>query len=99
MSRFFVPGALPGGEAERAYDELRTYAENRAGRPTRATRIEALHCRRDGADSEFRVGESDPGSGGTVHAIFATGDGYAVVWEGGHAILSKRQIYQAIPFD
>jgi hypothetical protein len=99
MTRFFVPGAPSDVQAERAYGDLRAYAEARAGRPTRATRIQALICRREGGDSETRVGERDPCGGGTVHAIFATTEGYTVIWEGGYANLSRRQIYAAIPFD
>jgi hypothetical protein len=34
-----------------------------------------------------------------VHAIFAVGDGYAIVWHGGHAIVAKRQTYAALEFD
>lgn len=99
MTRFFVPGSPPGRHSERAYDELRSYAEARSGLPVRATRILALVCRRDGSDSESRVGETDPCGGGTVHAIFATSSGYTIIWEGGYANVGRRQIYEAIPFD
>lgn len=99
MTPFFFPGARPGTDTDRAYDELRAHTEKRTGRVTRATRIYALTSRRDGADSETRVGERDPSTGETVHAIFATSDGCTVIWEGGHVDLSKRQIYEAIPFE
>ena len=99
MTLFFLPGALPGTETDRVYDELRARTERRTGRVTRATRIYALNSRRDGADSNTRVGESDPCTGQTVRAIFATKEGYTVIWEGGHVDLSKRQIYEAIPFE
>jgi hypothetical protein len=45
------------------------------------------------------VGERDPCSGETVRAIFATMAGHTVIWEDGDVDLSKRQTYQAIPFD
>jgi hypothetical protein len=99
MTAFFVPGARPGTDTDRAYAELRAHTERRTGKITRATRIYALNSRRDGADSETRVGERDPCNGKTVHAIFATTVGYTVIWDGGHADLSTRQIYEAIPFD
>lgn len=63
------------------------------------TRIYAVDARRGGADSETRVGERDPCSGETVRAIFATTAGYSVIWDGGHTDLTKRQTYEAIPFD
>ena len=99
MTRFFVPGASPGTETVRVYDELRRYAEAQTGTPTRATRICALNCRRGGADSKTRVGEPDPCGGGTVDAIFATRDGYTIVWRDGHAEVTRRQTYEAIEFD
>jgi len=43
--------------------------------------------------------EQDPGAGETVQAIFATAEGYTVIFEGRRIDLSKRQIYEAIPFD
>jgi hypothetical protein len=99
MSGFFVPGASPGPDTERAYGELRTYAQGKTARSIRATRIEAVSCRRGGTDSELRVGERDPYGGGTVHAIFATSDGCTVVHDDGYVGLTRRQIYEAIPFD
>lgn len=99
MTSFFVPGTRPGTDTDRAYDELRAHTELQTGRPTRPTRIFALSSRRDGADSETRVGERDPCAGKTVHAIFATTEGYTVIWEGGHTDLTKRQVYEAISFD
>src|SRR5581483_3388332 len=99
MTAFFVPGASPGADTDRVYGELRARTEHRTGRRIRPTRIYALNSRREGADSEARVGERDPCSGEPVHAIFATNDGYTIMWSGGHADLSKRQIYEAIPFD
>lgn len=98
MRPFFVPGARPGAETDRAYAELRARTEQRTGQAIRTNRIYALSCRRDGADSQTSVGERDPCVGRTVHAIFKTNDGYTVVWDGGHADLSRRQIYEAIPF-
>ena len=99
MTAFFLPGALPGTDVDRAFAELRADTEKRTGRLTRETRIYALSSRRDGTDSETRVGEPDPCTGETVHAIFATTDGYMVIWDGGQVDLSKRQVYEAIPFD
>lgn len=99
MTQFFVPGAAPGNQAQRAYDELRTYAEARTGRAVREKRIFSLSARRDGGDSETRVGEVDPCGGGTVHAIFATSGGYTIVWRGGHSEVTKSQTYEAVEFD
>ncbi len=99
MTPFFLPGASPGLDSDRSYSELRAGTEKQIGRPIRGTRIYAIDARREGTDSETRVGERDPCSGETVRAIFATTDGYTVVWEGGHVDLSKRQTYEAIPFD
>ena len=99
MTAFFVPGASAGVETDRTYGELRARAERQSGEPIRATRIYALSARRDGADSETRVGECDPGTGETVRAIFATASGYTVVLAAGNVDLTKRQIYEAIPFD
>jgi hypothetical protein len=99
MTAFFVPGEAPGTPTEQAYEELRCYAEGRTGCSTRRESIFALSCRRDGADSETRVGEPDPHRGQTVLAIFASKDGYTIVWRGGHASVSRKQTYQAIPFD
>ena len=99
MTSFFIPGKRAGADADRAYDELRASTELETGHVTRPTRIYALSGRRDGADSETRVGERDPCAGKTVNAIFATPEGYTVTWDGGHVDLSKRQVYEAIPFD
>jgi hypothetical protein len=99
MTAFFLPGASPGADEDRSYGELRADTEKRIGRHIRATRIYSVDARREGADCEARVGECDPCSGETVRAIFATTDGYTVIWEGGHADLSRRQTYEAIPFD
>lgn len=100
MTEFFVPGVAPGEPTRRAYDELRGYAEARTGRPAGDAHILALSSRRHGTDSETRVGEPDPWGGGTVLAIFASGrEGYMVVWHGGHASVSRRETYEAIPFD
>jgi hypothetical protein len=39
-------------------------------------------------------------SGGTtVRAIFDVGDGYAILWRGGHEIVAKRPTYLAVEFD
>ena len=99
VTAFFVPGASPGDQTERAYDELRSYAEARTGRSAQRARIFALSCRRDGADSTAYVGQADPCGGLTVHAIFATSDGYTIVWRDGHADVTRRQTYEAIEFD
>lgn len=99
MTPFFLPGARADVDPDCTYAELRADTEQRIGRPVRATRIYAVDARRDGADSETRVGERDPCTGETVRAIFATTAGYTVIWEGGHVDLTKRQIYEAIPFD
>jgi hypothetical protein len=99
MTAFFLPGTRPGVDVDRRYDELRALTEERIGRPIRAMRIYALDGRRDGADSETRVGERDPCTGETVHAILATNEGYTVICDGGHIDLGKRQIYEVIPFD
>ena len=99
MTSFFLPGAPPGADPVRMYAELRGDTEKRIGRAIRATRICAVDARREGADSETRVGERDPCTGETVRAIFATTAGYTVIWDGGHVDLSKRQIYEVIPFD
>jgi hypothetical protein len=98
MTSFFVPGARPGTDTDRAYASLRAQTEERTGRPTRATRIYALSSRREGADSETRVGEPDPCSGQTVRAIFATKEGCTVVCEGASVDVGKSQIYAATPF-
>jgi hypothetical protein len=99
VTRFFIPGVKSGPSAERAYDELRAYAQARTERRIRATRIRSISCRRGGMDSQLTVGEPDPHGGETVNAIFATSDGCTVVWEGGFISLTRRQIYEAIPFD
>jgi hypothetical protein len=99
MTAFFVPGAKPGEPTRRAYEQLRADAAGRIGRQPRADLIYSLLCRRTGADCETRVGEPDPCDGHTVLAIFATRDGYDVVWEGGHAVVDRHQAYEAVPFD
>jgi hypothetical protein len=99
MTAFFVPGAAPGTPTQRAYEELRCYAEGRTGHSTRHESIFGLSFRRDGADSETRVGEPDPYRGQTVLAIFASRDGYTIVWQDGHASVPRKQCYEAIPFD
>jgi len=98
VRRLFVPGALPGSDTGRAYDALRARAAAWTGRPIRATRIYAVSCRREGSDSETRVGECDPCNGRTVQAIFATSEGCTVVFDRGFIDLSKRQIYETITF-
>lgn len=98
MSALFVPGSRPGAESARVHAELRTSTEARMGCATRAGVIYALDCRREGADSQTRVGDPDPCTGETVHAIFATRDGYTVIWEGGYADLPRRQVYGEILF-
>jgi len=95
---FFVPGAAPGAATARAYEEMRGYAEARTGRKVRHDRIFSLSCRRGGVDSEARVGDVDPFGGHLVHAIFATSEGYTIVWPGGHADVTKRQTYEAVAF-
>jgi hypothetical protein len=99
MTAFFLPGASPGVDCDLTYSQLREQTEMRIGGRVRATRIYAVDARREGADSETRVGEHDPCSGETVVAIFATTAGYTVIWDGGHIDLTKRQTYEAIPFD
>ena len=99
MTSFFLPGVLPGVEADRAYAELRAAAEERIGCGIRAIRIYSLSARREGADSVTRVGEIDPCSGATVRAIFATQQGYTVICEEGNVDLSTRQVYEAVPFE
>ncbi|MGH2889014.1 MAG: hypothetical protein ACRDNJ_05245 [Solirubrobacteraceae bacterium] len=99
MIPFFLPGTRAGMDPDPAYAELRAQTERRIGRPVQARRIYVVDARRAGVDSETRVGERDPCAGETVRAIFATTAGYTVVWEGGHVDLTKRQIYEAIPFD
>ena len=99
MTPFFVPGARAGVDTDRTYGELRAHAEQQPGTTVRATRIYALNARRDGADCETRVGSRIRVPGETVQAIFATAEGYTVIFEGRRIDLSKRQIYEAIPFD
>ena len=99
MPSFFVPGSAPGEPTRRAYEELRAYAEASTGLLARRELIFAVSCRRGGADTETRVGEPDPGGGGTVLAIFASRDGYTIVWRGGHGNVRRRETYEAIPFD
>ena len=100
MTPFFLPGISPGADTDRAYAVLRAGTEIRTGLTTSPTRIYSLSCRREGSDSETRVGERDPCMGQTVHAIFKTNEGYTVICGGGrHVDLRKRQIYAAIAFD
>jgi hypothetical protein len=99
MVSLFVPGATPGAPTQRAYDELRGYAEARTGQMARGDAIFALSCRRGGTDSDTRVGEPDPCTGHIVLAIFASRDGYTIVWRGGHDNVSRRATYEAILFD
>ena len=99
MTAFFVPGEIPGVPTQRAYDELRGYAEACSGRCARRDMIFALSHRHGGADTETRVGEPDPDGGRTVLAIFAGHDGYTVVWQGGHTSVGRKETYEAIPFD
>jgi hypothetical protein len=99
MTSFFLPGANAGVDPDRAYAELRAHTEKQIGRSIRETRIYAIDARRDGIDSETRVGDRDPCSGQTVRAIFATKIGYTIVSAGSSVDVTKRQIYEAIPFD
>jgi hypothetical protein len=99
MTAFFIPDTPPGQHTDRAYEDLRRHAALTSGRPPRTRRIFSLSCRREGADSETRVGDDDPAGGETVHAIFDVGDDYAIVWRGGHAIVAKRQTHAALEFD
>lgn len=99
MSGFFVPGQRPGSDSDRAHAALRASTELRMGCATRPARIYGLSCRRDGADARISVGDRDPDAGRTVHAIFATREGYTVVWDGGHTDLDRHQIYEAFPFE
>jgi hypothetical protein len=99
MTTFFVPGEAPGPPTQRAYDELRGYAEACSGQLARPDLIFSLSFRRGGADTETRVGEPDPDGGGMVLAIFASHDGYTIVWRGGHASVGRKETYEAIPFD
>ena len=99
MARFFVPGSAPGKPTRQAYEKLRGYAEERAGQLATRDPIFALSCRRNGTDSETRVGEPDPCEGNTVLAIFASRDGYTIVWRNGHTSVGRRDTYEAIPFD
>lgn len=99
MTAFFIPDTPPGEHTNRAYEDLRRYAALTSGRSLRTRRIFSLSCRRQGVDCETRVGDDDPAGGETVHAIFGVGDGYAIVWRGGHAIVAKPQTYAALEFD
>jgi hypothetical protein len=99
VTAFFVPGAPPGDQTERAYEDLRRHAEITSGRPPRSRRIYKLICRRGGSDCETCVGEHDPVGDGTVHAIFEIGDAYAVYARGGCQSISKRQTYTVIEFE
>ena len=99
MTPFFVPGETPGEPTQRAYEALRGYVEAQTGHRTRTDAIFALSCRRTGADTESRVGELDPHTRQMVLAIFASREGYTIVWSGGHADVSRRQAYAATLFD
>jgi hypothetical protein len=99
MTAFFVPDTPAGEQSDRAYEDLRQYAEFDSGEHARSRRIFSLSCRRDGSDCETRVGDVDPGGGAKVHAIFDTGNAYVIVWRGGHAVVTKRHTYEAIDFD
>lgn len=99
MTAFFVPDTPRGEQTERAYQDLRDYVQHTAGSHARSRRIFSLSCRRGGTDSETRVGADDPLGGKTVYAIFDVGEGYAIVWRGGHALVTKRQTYAALEFD
>jgi hypothetical protein len=99
LATFFVPDTPAGEQTDRAYEDLRQYAEYTAGLPPRSRRIFSISCRRDGSDSESRVGDTDPAGGDTVHAIFDTGKSYVIVWRGGHAIVTKRHTYEAVEFE
>lgn len=99
MTAFFVPGTAAGVTAREAYAELEGFARSRTGAVSRSSEIYALHCRRAGADSHTTVGEPDPCTGETVRAIFATRDGYTIVWRDGHDTVTRRQTYEAVLFD
>lgn len=99
MTAFFIPDTPPGEQTNRAYEDLRRYAQLTWGRPARATRIFSLSCRRGGADCETRVGGEDPSGASTVYAVFDVGESYAILWRGGHAMVTKRQTYEAVEFD
>jgi hypothetical protein len=99
MTAFFVPDTPAGEQSDRAYEDLRQYAEFTAGRPARPSRIFSLTCRREGNDCQSRVGDVDPEGGAKVHAIFDTGKEYLIVWRGGHALVTKRHTYEAVEFD
>jgi hypothetical protein len=98
MAAFFVPDTPAGEQTDRAYEDLRLYAEFTTGCSARDRRILSLSARRAGSDSVTQVGEDDPDGGSTVHAIFDIGDAYAIVWRGGHAIVTKKQTYEAVDF-
>jgi hypothetical protein len=98
VTSFFVPGTDAGTDADRAHAAMRAATEARTGRATRPARIYALSCRREGADTETRVGARDPLSGETVRAIFANPEGFTVIWQDGHADLDRHSVYEAIPF-
>jgi hypothetical protein len=98
MPSFFVPDTPAGEQTDRAYEDLRLYAEFTTGCAARDRRILSLSARRDGSDSVTCVGEADPDGGTTVHAIFDIGNAYAIVWQGGHAIVTKKQTYEVVDF-
>ena len=99
MTAFFIPDTPAGEQSDRAYEDLRQYAQFAAGTQPRSQRIFSLSCRRDGRDCESRVGDVDPAGGAKVHAIFETGQGYVIVWRGGHTLVTKRHTYEAVEFD
>jgi hypothetical protein len=99
MTAFFVPDTPPGEQTSRAYEDLRLHAEVATGRRARSKRIFKLSCRSGGADRETCVGTHALTGDEIVFAIFDVGDAYAVLSQGGHEILSKRQTYLAVEFD
>ncbi|MBJ7330851.1 MAG: hypothetical protein JHC95_13200 [Solirubrobacteraceae bacterium] len=80
---FFVPGNAEGQPAERAYERLRDRAKRDIGANIRQRRIFALHCRFEGQDRHFQVGEPTEPDGPNVVAIFecTTGMRYHVYRE------------------
>jgi hypothetical protein len=99
MTAFFVPDTPVGEQTRRAYEDLRRHVELTVGQPPRSPRIFKLSCRRGGADRETVVGAHGWAGPEVVHAIFDIGDGYVVLWRGGHEVLSKRQTYSTVEFD
>jgi hypothetical protein len=100
VTAFFIPDTPRGKQTSRAYDDLREYAEFATGRPARPPRIFKLSYRRDGVDGETCVGTpAAVPDAKVVHAIFDIGDAYAILWRGGHEVLTKKQTYLAHEFD